>query len=116
MATAGVRLDAVIGSRSDPREVCALADYAPTPGALVMTDGARGGTVETAHGLARFESPSAESTGGAYGAGDSFAGAFVYYLAGGSNALAAAKRAAPHGAAVLSSLDPLAGQLALPAG
>lgn len=107
---AGVRLDAVIGSRSDPREVCARSDYDPPPDALIMTEGARGGVVETARGQRRFDTVETEIAGGAYGAGDSFAGAFVYYLAAGNNALEAAARAAAHGAAVLADINPLAAQ------
>jgi hypothetical protein len=40
----------------------------------------------------------------------------VYYLAAGATALDAATRAAPHGAAVLASIDPLAAQLTIRAG
>ncbi len=116
LAAAGVRADAVVGSRVDPRERGALADHAVPPAALVMTDGARGGTVETAEGVARFASPPVAAVGGTYGAGDSFAGALTYYLAAGLDAREAAARAARHGAAVVGSLDPLAAQLPLPAG
>jgi ribokinase len=115
LAAAGVRADAIVGSRVDPRERGALADHAVPPAALVMTDGARGGTVETAAGVARFDSPHTDVTGGTYGAGDSFAGALTYYLAAGLDAAAAAARAAHHGAAVVGSLDPLAAQAPLPA-
>jgi ribokinase len=114
IAAAGVPIDAIVGSRVDPRERAERADYAVPPVALVMTDGARGGTVETAGGLTRFTTPRVEATGGAYGAGDSFAGALTYYLASGLDALAAAAHAAHHGAAVVASLDPLAAQLPLP--
>lgn len=58
-----------------------------------MTEGARGGTIETAAGIARFDSPS---------------------VAAGLSAHATAERAAHHGAAVLASLDPLDAQLPLP--
>jgi ribokinase len=114
IVAAGVKVDAIVGSRVDPRERAALADYAVPPVALVMTDGARGGTVETAGGVARFASLRVEATGGAYGAGDSFAGALTYYLATGLDAAAAAALAAPHGAAVVASFEPLAAQLPLP--
>jgi len=53
-------------------------------------------------------------TGGAYGAGDSFAGALTYYLATGLDARGAAAAAACHGAAVVRGLDPLSAQLPLP--
>jgi ribokinase len=113
IAAAGVKLDAIVGSLHDPRERSRLADYAIAPAALVMTDGARGGTVETATGITRFTSPHVAANGGAYGAGDSFAAALTYHLAGGLAAAAAAARAAHHGAAVVASLDPLAAQLPL---
>ena len=52
------------------------------PRALVLTDGARGGQVETRDGIAHFApSPPPSSIVGSYGAGDSFAGALVYFLA-----------------------------------
>jgi ribokinase len=113
-AAYGVAIDAIVGSRSDPRERAVRADYAVPPAALVMTDGPRGGTVETAAGIAHFASPPAAVTGGTYGAGDSFAGALTYYLAAGLDPAAAAARAAHHGAAVVGSLDPLTAQLPLP--
>jgi ribokinase len=107
----GVRADLVIGSALDPREASTLADYAVRPGALVMTEGARGGTVETAAGRERFAAPAeALDGGGAYGAGDSFAGALVYFLATGLPLLAACERAGEHGAAVLAGIDPLENQ------
>ncbi|HWO20515.1 MAG TPA: PfkB family carbohydrate kinase [Kofleriaceae bacterium] len=113
IAAAGIELDAIVGSRADPRERAARADYAVPPAALVMTEGPLGGAVETAGGVARFASPRADVTGGTYGAGDSFAGALTYYLAAGMSALEAAVHAAHHGAAVVGSLDPLAAQLPL---
>ncbi len=112
----GVRADVVVGSASDPREASTLADYPVAPGALVLTEGKAGGTVVTARGVERFAAPaSAPTGGGAYGAGDSFTGALVYYLAAGLPAALACARAAVHGAAVLASLDPLESQLPLPA-
>jgi ribokinase len=114
LVDSGVRADVVIGSAADPREVSGLADYPVPPGALVLTEGKAGGTVATASGVERFAArPSAPAGGGAYGAGDSFAGALVYYLAAGLAAAPACARASAHGAAVLGSLDPLAAQLPL---
>lgn len=110
----GVELDAVLGSVADPRERAARRDFAPPPGALVMTEGARGGRVETAAGVARYPAtPAGDATGGAYGAGDSFAGAFTYHLAAGHGPLEAARRAAAAGAAALGALDPLEAQMPL---
>lgn len=113
---AGVRADVVVGSALDPREACALAEFpaALRPAALVMTEGAAGGRVETAAGVQRFAAPVAVATGGgAYGAGDSFAGALTYFLAAGLEALEASTQAGRYGAAVLARLDPLEAQLAL---
>jgi ribokinase len=114
LARSGVRADVVVGSAADPREASRLADYPVQPGALVMTEGARGGTVETAHGTARFPAPPARArAGGAYGAGDSFAAALVFLLAAGLPVEEACAQAGPYGAAVLGALDPRDAQLAL---
>lgn len=112
----GVRADVVVGSALDPREACALLDFpeAQRPAALVMTEGAAGGRVETMGGVRRFPAPAAVALGGgAYGAGDSFAGALTYFLAAGLDPLESCTRAGRYGAAVLSTLDPLEGQLTL---
>ena len=114
LAASGVRADVVLGSARNPREASGLADYPVSPAALVMTEGADGGYVETAAGVARFAAAaSPPATGAAYGAGDSFAGALTYYLGSGLTVLAACARAGPHGAAVLAGLDPRETQLPL---
>ena len=111
----GVRPDLVVGSALDPREAWPLAAYALTPDALILTEGERGGSITTAAGIERFNAPKVlSSEGGAYGAGDSFAGALVYYLAAGLGPGDACERAGRHGAAVLGGLDPTQAQLALP--
>ncbi|MEO8841185.1 MAG: PfkB family carbohydrate kinase [Kofleriaceae bacterium] len=110
----GVTADVLVGSLGDPREACTLADYPNPPRAIVLTDGARGGHVETRAGLTHFApSPAPSPIVGSYGAGDSFAGALVYFLATGHPPIEAAGRAAAYGAAVLASLIPLDAQLAL---
>jgi ribokinase len=114
IVASGVRADVVVGSRVDARERATLDDYPVPPAALVMTEGARGGAIETADGIERFAAPATEIVGSTYGAGDSFAGALVYHLAAGCVPLEAATLAARHGAAVLASLDPLTSQLRLP--
>jgi len=115
LVRSGVQADVVVGSLGDPREASTLADYPAAPAALVLTDGAQGGQIETRAGVARFAPTAAPSPiVGSYGAGDSFAGALTYFLATGCDALEAASRAAPYGAAVLSSLVPLDAQLGLP--
>lgn len=114
LVDSGVEADVVVGSASDPREASTLDDYPVAPGALVVTDGARGGRVETREGTAHFApSPPPNPIVGSYGAGDSFAGALVYFLATGLSPIAAASRAAAFGAAVLAGLIPLDAQLSL---
>lgn len=114
LSAAGVLADVVVGSLRDPREASARADYAVAPAALVLTDGARGGRIETEEGTFTFEAPpSPPAGGGAYGAGDSFAAALTFFVAAGVPLAEACVRAGRHGAAVLGGLDPRAGQLAL---
>jgi ribokinase len=114
VAASGVRADVVVGSAADPREASTLADYPVPPGALVLTEGAAGGRIETAAGTVRFAAPpSPAAIASAYGAGDTFAGALTFYLAAGLDVARACERAGPHGAAVLRALDPREGQLPL---
>jgi ribokinase len=114
IARSGVRVDVIAGSAMDPREESRRGDYAVPPGALVMTEGPAGGTIETAGGIVRFAAPVvAEEIAGAYGAGDSFAAALTWYLARGLAIDAACERAAVHGAAVLRGINPIAHQLRL---
>lgn len=114
LALSGVRADVIIGSARDPREASHLEDYDPQPGALVMTAGGVGGTVETADGIARFAAPAAPAQiVGAYGAGDSFAAALTWYVARGVPVLDACVRAGLHGAAVLRGVNPIANQAGL---
>ena len=114
LIASGVRADIVVGSAADPREASSLADYPVRPGALVMTEGAAGGHIETAEGTRRFAgAPATAAHGGSYGAGDSFAGALTWYAALGLSLDEACARAALHGAAVLGSLEPTEAQLPL---
>jgi ribokinase len=115
----GVRADVVVGSALDPREACTLDDFPgpQKPAALALTAGAAGGTIHAAEGSQPFPAPPRRPDGGgAYGAGDSFAGALTYYLAAGASVLEACTRAGPHGAAVLGALEPLEAQLRLEPG
>jgi ribokinase len=111
----GVQADAIVGSISDPRERAALRDFPVPPRALVMTEGRAGGVIETAAGISRFPAPHVRPPpgGGAYGAGDSFAGALTFYLAAGLAIGEACTRAGHHGAAVVGSLHPIESQLRL---
>jgi ribokinase len=114
LVQSGIRADVVVGSASDARESSTLADYPVPPEHLVMTEGAAGGRVESASGVARFAGGRTPvPVRSSYGAGDSFAGALVYYLAAGLPIVSACARAAQHGAAVLAGADPLAAQLPL---
>lgn len=117
LAAARVRADAVVGSAADAREASTLADYPTPPDALVLTEGARGGRIETSAGTSRFAAPPPPArVEGAYGAGDSFAAALTYHLAAGLPVAEACARAGPHGVAVLRGLDPRDAQLRLGAG
>lgn len=114
LAESGVRADIVVGSARDPRESSTLADYAVAPRALVMTDGAEGGWIETASGRAPFAAAKQPAAAiGAYGAGDSFAGALTWYAARGLSMADACARAAECGAAVLAGVNPIEHQLRL---
>jgi ribokinase len=107
LVASGVRADVVVGSAKDPRERSVLDDYPVAPGALVLTEGARGGHVETERGTHAFPAPPSPPLGGAaYGAGDSFAAALTFYVAAGVPLLDACRRASEHGAAVLRGMDP----------
>ncbi len=114
LASSRVCADVVVGSALDPREAAHLNDFAVPPQALVMTEGAKGGTVETAAGTSRFAAaPPPHDIVGAYGAGDSFAGALTWYVARGLPVLEACERASHYGAAVLAGWNPLDEQLPL---
>jgi ribokinase len=114
LSASGIVADVVVGSANDPRE--SANDYPVPPRALVLTDGPRGGRVETAAGIATFPAPPAPPVlVGSYGAGDSFAGALTWYLADGLPVVEACARAGAHGAAVLTGTDPLQHQVALTA-
>jgi len=114
LARSGVRADLVVGSASDPLEASTLADYPVAPNALVMTEGAAGGRIETQGGVERFSAaPAPAVRRGSYGAGDSFVGALTWFVACGQPVVEACPRAAPYGAAVLAAPTPLEHQLPL---
>ena len=103
---AGIAPDVIVGSASDPRERSSLRDYSPAPRAVVMTEGARGGTIETSEGVVRFQPAVIKPPGPSYGAGDSFAAALTYFLAAGRPVHEAATRASAFGAAVIGARLP----------
>jgi ribokinase len=61
----------------------------------------------------RFDAPAVDRVVGSYGAGDSFAGGVVWYLASGLAIEEACTRAAVQGAGVLRGIDPIESQVAL---
>lgn len=114
LAAAAIAPDVIIGSVSDPRENAAFDAYHPSPSALVLTDGPRPVRVIRGERTTLVDAPAAPTrVVGDYGAGDSFAAAFTFFLAHGVEVEEACRRAGPHGAAVLRGIDPLQTQIAL---
>ena len=114
LARSGVQADVVVGSGLDPREAHELADYPVAPGALVLTRGKEGGLIKTAGDTTHFEATRQRRPHrGAYGAGDSFAGALTWYLACGLQIGESCDRAAESAAMVLREINPLSHQAPL---
>ena len=116
LRASGIAPDVIVGSSSDPRENAPLSSYAPQPGALVLTDGARAIRVMRDGSVSSILPP--EPPGpvqGDYGAGDSFAAALTYFVGLGLPVEEACARAAPYGGAVLQSIDPRESQMRLTA-
>ncbi|MEO5729396.1 MAG: PfkB family carbohydrate kinase, partial [Byssovorax sp.] len=114
LRAAAIAPDVIIGSLSDPRENATLDTYAPAPGALVLTDGPRAVRVFRRGSTAMVDPPPApDRVVGDYGAGDSFAGAFTFFLAHGLSVEEACRCAGRYGAAVLRGIDPLEMQATL---
>jgi ribokinase len=108
LRAAGVAVDVVVGSVSDPRENRPLEAYDPAPGALVLTDGPRPVRIVRPAGVNLVDAPpTPERVVGDYGAGDSFAAALTFFVAHGLPLEEACRRAGPFGAAVLRGIDPL---------
>lgn len=108
-----VRLDALVGSATDPDEAFDPHALKIPPDLVVMTEGSSGGRYWIGSDEERrFTAP--ELSGPVvdrYGAGDSFAGGLTYALAAGAGPSEAVAFAARCGAAVLSGFGPFAGQL-----
>lgn len=115
LADAHVELDALVGSGSDPSERYRPGDLNPAPRAVVMTAGARGGTIEQlgkeAETYAAVELPGPVVD--AYGAGDSFAAGLTYGLGSGMSLVDAVALAARCGAHCMTGRGPYEGQLEL---
>jgi ribokinase len=109
LSTAGVELDALIGSGRDPGERYEPGEIEPPPRLVVRTLGADGGIAEPGGPFPAAPLPGPPVD--AYGAGDSFAAGLTYGLAAGwpvSEALALASRC---GAAATTGRGAFAGQL-----
>jgi ribokinase len=103
---AGVRLDALVGSVTDPGERYATGDLDPEPDLVVRTDGPRGGSYTTARLEARYAAIPATVTGDTYGAGDSFAAALTLALGSGRPAPRAIADAAARAVEILAWTGP----------
>jgi len=101
---AGVKLDALVLSASDPSERYVDGDLDVRPRLVARTDGGRGGSYTLSDGTsgrwsaAPLPGPSRD----AYGAGDSFAAALTWALACGMSPLQALELAATRGALALT--------------
>jgi ribokinase len=117
LRTAGVRLDALVGSGRDPGERYEPGSIQPPPAFVVRTLGRKGGTWDAAGGdSGRFDAvpppvapPGVEPD--AYGCGDSFAGGLTFALGSGLAVEAAVALAARCGAVCASGPGPYARQL-----
>ena len=104
VAEAGVELDALVRSGSDPSERFAAGDLDPEPRLVVATAGRRGGAWTTADGRSGTYA-AAELSGpleDTYGAGDSFAAGLTFALASGRETATALAFAAGCGAGALA--------------
>jgi ribokinase len=112
---AGVRLDVLVASASDPGETIPAGRVDPAPAHVVLTRGAAGGTWvgadqrEGAWAAAPLPGPPVDS----YGCGDSFAAGLTYALAAGLPLDEALTLAARCGAHCLTGRGPYSAQLAL---
>jgi ribokinase len=115
LAEARVEIDALVGSGADPSERYRPGDLDPAPRAVVMTAGARGGTIEQlgeeSETFAAAELPG--PVGDAYGAGDSFAAGLTYGLGAGMPVADAVALAARCGAFCMTGRGPYERQLTL---
>jgi len=111
LATANVRLDAVVGSGADASE--RYRPIEPPPGYVVVTAGARGGEWTAGEGRSgRWQAaPLPGPIADAYGCGDSFAAGLAYGLGDGRDIDGALALAARCGATCLTSRGPYSRQL-----
>jgi ribokinase len=107
LEAAGVPVDLLVGSVSDPSERYEGSLEART---VVLTDGGAGGT---ANGERYFATEPPGPVVDTYGAGDSFGAALAFALARGDGLSAALELAARAGAAVLAGRGPYTTQFSL---
>lgn len=100
---AGIRLDALVHSTSDPRERYRPGDLHTEPDLVAATEGTRGGAFTTASGrTGRWRAaPEPTDVYDTYGAGDCFAAALTFALARRQGPVDALGFAAERGAAAL---------------
>jgi ribokinase len=108
---AGVTLDALIGSATDPGEAYRPGDLEPAPSLYIGTEAERGGLLEPGGRYAAV--PRQGPVVDAYGAGDSFAAGITTALAAGWSLQQAISLGAHCGAACLDGRGPYASQLQL---
>lgn len=111
---AGVQLDALVGSASDPGESFGRGDLVPHPSAVFLTEGGRGGRFQVDGEWKRYEAVAVDKVVDRYGAGDAFAAGITYALGIGMGAGDAADLAAACGSAVLGGRGPYEGQIGEP--
>jgi ribokinase len=109
LETAGVQLDALVGSGEDPGESLDSSRLDPPPRVVVSTAGALGGWSRPGGPFRAAEPPGPVVD--AYGAGDSFAAGLTYALGRGDDLDDALGFAARCGAAVLAGRGPYEAQL-----
>lgn len=113
---AGVQLDALVGSLSDPDESYVPGSLDPPPLLVVMTEGSSGGRYWSSDGTERrFTAPDLMGPiVDRYGAGDSFAGGLTFALGAAFSDHDAVAFAARCGTASLRGNGPFEGQLTAP--
>jgi len=113
LAEAGVELDVLVASARDAGERYHSGDLEPPPGMVARTDGAAGGSLETADGeVVRWEAVALPGRAvDTYGAGDCFAAGLTYATADGRAPAEALALAARCGAACVTGRGPYEGQL-----
>lgn len=114
LVEAGVQLDALVHSASDPEEAYEAGGLDPEPRLVVSTKGREGGTFVVdgrsgTYGTSELPGPVAD----AYGAGDSFAAGLAFALARGDGTEEALAFAARCGAAAMTGRGAYEGQLRL---